>query len=72
MNETQKELNSILIELLIGLEFSTTRIMLTMAIITAYHLQETMVRWVANHYEKVGTITAQAFMSKLDELTGEE
>ena len=43
-----------------------------MAKITAYHLQETMVDWVVDYYGKEDTITTQAFMSKLDELTDSE
>lgn len=69
MDEKKRELNSILIGLLFELGVSKVRIMLTMAIITAYHLQETMVDWFVDYYEKEGTMTAQAFMSKLNELT---
>lgn len=43
-----------------------------MAIITAYHLQQTMVDWFVDYYEKEGTMTAQTFMSKLNELTDSE
>ena len=69
MDERTKELNSILIELMYGLEIPKVRIMLTMAIITAYHLQEEMVKWFVDYYGKEDTMTAQTFMSKLNELT---
>ena len=69
MLKREKELNSILIELMYGLKISKVRIMLTMAIITAHHLQERMVNWFVDYYEKEGTMTSQAFMSKLNELT---
>ena len=52
MEEKRRELNSILIGLLFELGVSKVRIMLTMAIITAYHLQETMVDWVVDYYKK--------------------
>ena len=67
--ENRDELESILIELLHGLEMPKVRIMLTLAIIRAYHLQQEMVDWIADFYGKEDTLTAQAFMSKLDELT---
>lgn len=69
MENREKELNSILIGLLYELEVPKVRIMLTMAIITAYHLQQTMIDWAVDYYEKEDTLTAQAFMSKLSELT---
>ena len=64
-----KELNSILIELLYGLGLSKTRIMLTMAIIKAHHIQNEILEWFVTYYEKEGTMTVQTFMSKLKELT---
>ena len=70
MDEETKELNSILIGLLHELGVPTVRIMLTMAIITAHHLQQTMIDWIATFQGKEDTMTAQIFMSKLNELTG--
>ena len=61
-----------MIGLLFKLGVSKVRIMQTMAKITAYHLQETMVDWVVDYYGKEDTITTQAFMSKLEELTDSE
>ena len=72
MDDKKRELNSILIGLLFELGVSKVRIMLTMAIITTYHLQQMMVDWLVDYYEKEGTMTAQAFMSKLNELTDSE
>ena len=63
------ELRSALILLLSGLGMSKTRIMLTMAIIVAYQIEEEMVRWIASYKGKEDTLTAQAFMSKLKKLT---
>ena len=64
-----KELRSVLILLLSGLGMSRTRIMLTMAIIVAYQIEEEMLRWIASYKGKEDALTAQAFMSKLNELT---
>lgn len=69
MEEKTKELRSILILLLRGMNFSKTRIMLTMAIIAAHQIEETICDWAIAYYEKEGTITTQAFMSKLNALT---
>ena len=69
MSDKEKELSSILIQLLHGLELSKVRIMLTMAVITAYQLQQTMADWVADYYEREGIMTTRIFMSKLNELT---
>jgi hypothetical protein len=69
MEEKKKELNSILIGLLFELEVPKTRIMLIMATIAAYQLQQTMIDWAVDYYEREGTITTQAFMSKLNALT---
>ena len=70
--KAEKKLNSLLIHLLWDLGMSKPRIMLTMAIMTAYKLQMTMAEWTAEYYEKEGTMTTQIFLSKLDELTGQK
>lgn len=70
MDERKEELRSILILLLKGMSFSKTRIMLTMAIIAAYQIEEEMCDWAIAYNKKEGTITARIFLSKLDELTG--
>lgn len=72
MDERKRELRSILILLLRGMNFSKVRIMLTLAIIAAHQIEEEMCDWAIAYYKKEGTITAQAFMSKLDELTDSE
>lgn len=69
MSEEVKELRSILIGLLHELEVPTVRIMVTMAIIRAFHIEQEMINWIATFYGKEDTLTIQAFMSKLNELT---
>ena len=71
MSERKKELRSILIQLLAGLGMTKTRIMLTMAIIAAYRIEEEMVSWVATYRGMEDSMTVQAFMSKLNEQTDE-
>lgn len=46
--------------------------MLTLAIIEAHQIEAEMCDWAITYYKKEDTITAQAFMSKLDELTNSE
>ncbi len=72
MSEKEKELSSILIQLLHGLGMPKVRIMLTMAIISAHHLHQEMIDWVVDYCDEGGTLTAQIFMSKLNELTDSE
>ena len=69
MVERLKELRSILILLLQGMRLSKARIMLTMAIIASHKAEEEMCNWAIDYYKKEGTLTAQIFMSKLNELT---
>ena len=66
-----KELRSALILLLSGLGMSKTRIMLTMAIIVAYQIEEEMGSWVATYYGRSDDMTIEAFMAKLNELTND-
>ena len=72
MTERVKELRSILILLLRGLGMSKVRIMITMAIIATYHIEEEMVAWVATFYGRSDDMTTPIFMSKLRELTRED
>lgn len=72
MDERKRELRSILILLLRGMNFSKVRIMLTLAIIEAHQIEEEMCDWAITYYKKEDTITTRAFMSKLDELTNSE
>ena len=72
MDERKRELRSILILLLRGMNVSKVRIMLTLAIIAAHQIEEEMCDWAINYYKKEGTITAQIFTSKLNELTETE
>lgn len=69
MTEKNRELNRMLIRLLDGLGQNRVRITAIMAMITACHLQQEMVDWIATFYGKEDTLTIQAFMSKLEELT---
>ena len=69
-DEYISELEDILIGLLYELEVPTVRIMATMAIIRAFHIEQEMINWVATFSGKEDTLTTQAFMSKLNELTG--
>lgn len=64
-----KELRSALILLLSGLGMSKTRIMLTMAIIVAYQIEEEMGSWIATYYGRSDDMTIEAFMAKLKKLT---
>lgn len=66
-----KELRSALILLLSGLGMSKTRIMLTMAIIVAYQIEEEMGSWIATYYGRSDDMTIEAFMAKLNELTND-
>ena len=68
MSERVKELRSLLILLLRGLGESKNRIMLTMAIIAAYHLEEKLGAWAATFSGKEDTMTIQVFTAKLNEL----
>jgi hypothetical protein len=72
MTEAQKEeARSILIGLMNSLGVSKVRIMLYTSIIRAYDIEEEMINWVATNHEKADSLTIEAFVSKLNELTGE-
>lgn len=68
----RKEIEKLLIWLMDSLEMPTVRMILTLAIIRAHHLHEEMVRWIASYHNSDCDMTAQDFMSKLNELTEEE
>ena len=72
MTEREKEIESILIGLMNSLGISRVRGMLSLALIRAHQIHEEMILWIATYHGKEDTITAQAFMSKLDELTDSE
>lgn len=72
MTEREKEIESILIGLMNSLGISRVRGMLSLALIRAHQIHEEMILWIATYHGKEDTITAQAFMSKLDELTNSE
>ena len=70
--EREKELEEVLIWLIQDLGISKVRMMLSLAIIRAHHLHEEMIEWIASYKGKEDTLTAQAFMSKIRELTDEK
>ena len=70
MTEKNRELNRMLIRLLDGLGQDRVQIMTLMAIIRAFHIEQEMINWVATFSGKEDMLTTQAFMSKLNELTG--
>ena len=67
--ERWKELEEGLIGLMRALGISMYRAIFCLALIRAYHLHEEMVRWIVSYKGKEDTLTAQAFMSKLNKLT---
>lgn len=67
--ERVKELEEGLIGLMRALGISMYRAIFCLAEIRAHHLHEEMVRWIASYKGKENALTAQAFMSKLNELT---
>ena len=72
MTEREKKIESILIGLMNSLGISRVRGMLSLALIRAHQIHKEMILWIATYHGKEDTITAQAFMSKLDELTDSE
>ena len=70
--EHTKELENILIGLMISLGISKVKTALTLAMIRAYQIHEEMIDWIASFHGKEDTITAQIFMSKLSQLTDGE
>jgi hypothetical protein len=69
--ERVKELEEGLIGLMYALGISKVRMMLSLALIRAHHLHKEMARWIVSYKGKEDTLTAQAFMSKLNELTND-
>ena len=67
--ERGKKLEEVLIGLMQALGMSMYRAIFCLALIRAHHLHEEMVRWIASYKGKEDALTAQAFMSKLNELT---
>lgn len=72
MAEREKKIESILIGLMNSLGISRVRGMPSLALIRAHQIHEEMILWIATYHGKEDTITTQAFMSKLDELTDSE
>ena len=67
--ERVKEVEEGLIGLMYALGISKVRMMLSLALIRAHHLHKEMARWIVSYKGKEDTLTAQAFMSKLNKLT---
>ena len=67
--ERVKELEEVLIGLMRALGISMYRAIFCLALIRAHHLHKEMARWIASYKGKEDALTAQAFMSKLNELT---
>ncbi len=65
----RETLEKALVNLMISLGISEVRGMTVLAIIRAHQIQEEMAFWAASYYGKEDTLTIQAFMSKLNELT---
>ena len=61
-----------LIGLMNSLGISKVRMMFTLALIRAHNLHEEMVRWIVSYKGKEDTMTAQAFISKLNLLIDTE
>lgn len=70
--EREQMLEDGLIGLMRSLGIPKVRMMLSLAMIRAHHIQEDMVSWVATFQGKEEALTAQIFMSKLNELTDSE
>lgn len=70
--ENRDELEDILIGLMHSLGISRVRGMLSLALIRAHQIHEEMILWVATFQGKEDTLTAQTFLSKLNELIDSE
>ena len=66
------ELRNMLIQLLVGLGMSDSRIIGTIMIIAKLQAEQKMVSWVATFYGKENTLTIQSFTAKLNELIAEK
>lgn len=67
--ERRDELEKGIIGLMSALGISEVRMMLSLALIRVYQLHEEMAEWIASYHNSDRDMTAQAFMSKLNELT---
>ena len=67
--DRSRELENCLIELMRSLGMTEVRMMLSLALIRVHRLHEEMVEWVASYRGKEDSLTVQAFMLKLNELT---
>lgn len=65
MSERERELRSILIQVLAGLGVSKVRIMTFLAIIVAHQIQEEMVAWIATFYGKEDTLPPKPLCQNL-------
>ena len=70
--DRRDELEKGIIGLMSALGISEVRMMFSLALIRVYHLHEDMAEWMVGYIGREDTLTVQAFMSKLNELTEEE
>ena len=69
--ERRDELEKGIIGLMRSLGMPSARIMFIIALIRVYHLHEELAEWMVGYIGREDTLTVQAFMSKLNELTDE-
>ena len=70
--DRRDELEKGIIGLMRSLGMSKVRMMLSLALIRTHQIHEELARWIASYHNSDRDMTAQAFMSKLGELTEED
>ena len=69
--DRRDELEKGIIGLMSALGMSKVRMMLSLALIRTHQIHEELARWIASYHNSDRDMTAQDFMSKLNELTDE-
>lgn len=69
--DRRDELEKVIIGLMSALGISKVRMMFSLALIRTHQIHEEMVEWIASYHNSDRDMTAQDFMSKLNELTDE-
>ena len=69
--DRRDELEKGIIGLMSALGISEVRMMFSLALIRTHQIHEEMVEWIASYHNSDRDMTAQDFMSKLNELTDE-
>ena len=72
MTDKEKELNTILINILKEIGIEKTRVLAIMSVIAISQLQVPMLDWMAETYEREGALTLRGVMQKLNQLRGIE